>query len=71
MHSTETVLMKVQKDFLRNVDDGKTTVLVLLDLSAVFDTLDHSGVIGYWATGMAWKWPPVVCLISDGSTANG
>ena len=53
MHSTETVLMKFQKDFLRNVDDGKTTVLVLLDLSAVFDTLDHSGVIGYWATGMA------------------
>ena len=43
MHST--ALLKVQNDLLRNLDDGKTTVLVLLDLSAAFDTLDHSEVI--------------------------
>ena len=45
MYSTETALLKVQNDLLRNLDDGKTTVLVLLDLSAAFETLDHSGVI--------------------------
>ena len=41
--------------YLRNLDDGKTTVLVLLDLPA-FDTLDHSGVISLlgWRIGMAY-----------------
>ena len=35
-------MLKEQNDLLRNVDDdGKTTVLVLLDLSPAFDTLDH------------------------------
>ena len=45
MYSPETVLLKVQNDLLRNLDDGKTTVLVILNLSVAFDTLDHSGVI--------------------------
>ena len=61
MHSTETALLKVQNDLLRNLDDGKTTVLVLLDLSAAFDTLDHSGVISllenwYGISGNALRW---------------
>ena len=43
MHAAEIALLKVQKDLLRELDDEKTTVLVL---SAAFATLGHSGVIG-------------------------
>ena len=40
-HSTETALLKVQSDNLESLDNGCVTVLVMLDLSAAFDTLDH------------------------------
>ena len=41
-HSTESALLKVQNDILRTVDHGGVAVLVLLDLSAAFDTINLS-----------------------------
>ena len=40
-HSTELALIKVQKDILQTIDQDQCVILLLLDLSAAFDTGDH------------------------------
>lgn len=40
-HSTETELVKIVNDFRSNMDTRITSVLVVLHLSAAFDTIDH------------------------------
>ena len=60
-HSTETALLKVQNDILMNMNRQHVTLLVLLDLSAAFDTVDHKILLhrlqsSFGITGTALKW---------------
>ena len=38
-HNTETAVISVMNDIIRAIDRGEVTALVLLDLSAAFDTV--------------------------------
>ena len=38
---TNLALLRVQNDILKSIDDKQCVVLLLLDLSAAFDTVDH------------------------------
>ena len=60
-YSTETTLLKVQNDILLNMDQQHVTLLVLLDLSAAFDTVDYSILprrleTSFESTGIALDW---------------
>jgi hypothetical protein len=60
LHSTETALLRVQNDVLCSMDERKCVLLVLLDLSAAFDTIDHDVMLsrlaelGILDTSLAW-----------------
>ena len=60
-HGTETALLRVNNDILTALDNGEITALILLDLSAAFDTVDHSillerlqSCIGVGGTALKW-----------------
>jgi len=44
-HSTETALLRIHNDLVLSIDQQKVSALVLLDLSAAFDTIDHQILI--------------------------
>ena len=40
-HSCETAIVRIQDDILKSLDSHKYVILVLLDLSSAFDSVDH------------------------------
>ena len=47
-HSTETALLRVFNDILFSIDQVGGEILVLLDLSSAFDTIDHAVLFDLW-----------------------
>ena len=60
-HSTETALLSIKNDIHLSLSPVEATALVLLDLSATFDTTDHSTLLSclldwFSVGGSALKW---------------
>ena len=60
-HSTETALLSIKNDIHLSLSRGEATALVLLDLSATFDTIDHSTLLSclldwFGVDGSVLKW---------------
>ena len=60
-HSTETALTKVHNDIMLAMDNQKVVLLLLLDLSAAFDTVDHAILLArlhnrFGVSGTALQW---------------
>ena len=58
-HSTESAVLCVLSDILLAVDRGDFAALVLLDLSAAFDMVDHSTVCHMYGK----------CIVESGAAA--
>ena len=60
-HSTETALLSIKNEVHLSLARGEPTALVLLNLSAAFDTIDHNILLGYLKSwfglgGTALRW---------------
>ena len=59
-HSTETAMLRIQNDIIRALGDNKVVLLVLIDLSAAFDTVNNERLlstlhaIGITGKALAW-----------------
>ncbi len=61
LHSTETALVRALNDILMATDSGDSVILVMLDLSSAFDTVDHEilisrmeSYVGLGGRGLNW-----------------
>ena len=56
-HITETALLRVQNDILSSINARKGSFLILLDLSAAFDTVDHELLLSFLDTHIGLRGP--------------
>jgi hypothetical protein len=70
-HSTETAIVKVMSDILLALDSSDLAMLTLLDLSAAFDTVDHTTLLRRLAVsyGLGGSVLGLVFIISHGPEA--
>ncbi|PIK52690.1 hypothetical protein BSL78_10424 [Apostichopus japonicus] len=78
-HSTETALVRIQNDVMVALGGQKACLMVLLDLSAAFDTVDHLQLLSIlsdlgvkssalkWMTSYLSDRLQIVCLGKDSS----
>ena len=69
-HSTETCLLKMSNDILSALDKGMSTLLVTLDISAAFDTVDHQMLLSryesrFGISGVPLAW--MTCYLKNRS----
>jgi retron-type reverse transcriptase len=62
-HSTETAVLRVLSDLPEAVDNGDYAALVLLDLSAAFDIVDHAILLKRLQTSFGINSPVIFIFI--------
>ena len=45
LHNTETMMIGLFDEVLQGFDENKATIIIFLDLSAAFDTIDHEKLL--------------------------
>ena len=58
-HSKETALVKGQNDILTSIDQHGIVILILLDLRAGFDTIDHYVLFSRMESNLDQKGQPL------------
>ncbi len=54
-HSTESALLRVLNDILVATDSGDSVILIILDLTAAFDTIDHQLLLSRLQYNLLWS----------------
>ena len=58
-HSMESALLQIHNDIIKSLDSKKCVALIMLDISAAYDTIDHQMLLRrlqYQAGGDALNW---------------